>query len=70
MPADSVVGLIVMAGQTIKVNGAVAATGGVNFYPFPQKVPSASLRFAYSALFKETGEFANNRVALQVQVAF
>jgi hypothetical protein len=43
---------------------------GLNYYPFPQRVPSASLRGSYSAVWKETGEFANNRFALQAQVAF
>lgn len=45
-------------------------TVGLNYYPFPQRVPSASLRFSYSAVWKETGEFANNRLAIQAQVAF
>jgi len=48
----------------------LAVTAGITFYPFPQKVPSASIRFAYSASFRESGEFANNRVVLQAQVAF
>lgn len=48
----------------------LAASVGVIVYPFPQKVPSASLRFSYSALWHDTGEFATNRFALQAQVAF
>jgi hypothetical protein len=47
-----------------------AATVGLNFYPFPQKAPSASTRMAYSALFNDSGAFVNNRVAVQLQVAF
>ncbi|HRI50109.1 MAG TPA: hypothetical protein PLW65_08000 [Pseudomonadota bacterium] len=48
----------------------LAATVGVIVYPFPYKVPSASLRFSYSALWRPSGEFATNRFALQAQVAF
>lgn len=48
----------------------LAATFGMIIYPFPQKVPSASLRVSYSALWRETGEFDTNRFALQAQVAF
>lgn len=48
----------------------LAASVGMIVYPFPQKVPSASLRFSYSALWRSTGEFSTNRFALQAQVAF
>jgi hypothetical protein len=48
----------------------LSATAGLIVYPYPQKVPSASIRMAYTASWKDSGDFTTQRLALQAAVAF
>lgn len=48
----------------------LSASVGLIVYPYPQKVPSAAVRLAYTASWKDSGDFATNRLALQAAVAF
>ncbi len=49
----------------------IAASVGVSVFPFPTRVPSASVRLGYSARFKlETGEFATHYGRIEIRVAF
>jgi hypothetical protein len=49
----------------------IAGSVGVSIYPFPTRVPTASVRVGYSARWKlETGEFATHYGRLEVRVAF
>jgi len=49
----------------------IAATFGVVVFPFPQKVPSSSVRASYAPRWNlQTGEIATHHLSLEARVAF
>ena len=49
----------------------IAATFGVAVFPFPQKVPSSSVRASYAPRWNlQTGEIATHHLSLEARVAF